>query len=67
MAESNIVEAVGTASVATGGRSAFRAKRIEQAMAQAVKDCLARGVPLEDSVTIRQAMMDARDAVKAEG
>jgi hypothetical protein len=40
-----------------------RAKQIEAAMAQAVRDTLASGVSLSDSNTIRAAMLAARERV----
>ena len=39
------------------------AKDIELAMQQAVLDCMKRGVSLNDSETIKKAMLDAREEV----
>lgn len=61
--EPRIVAAVGTASsVGAAGRTELSA-RIEEAMADAVNRCLADGVPIQDSKTIRAAMMEARKKV----
>lgn len=56
-----IVEATGTA---TGtSRHAQLAKRIEQAMAAAVMDALADGVPMDDTEEILRRKQAARRAV----
>lgn len=59
-----IVAAVG-AGASTTARDPSRAKRIEAAMAAAVRDALAEGVSLSDSDTIRARMLAARESVKA--
>ena len=60
---SKIVEAVGSAALA---RHATLAQRIEAAMAAAVRDALAQGIPMSDVDTIRARQLAAREAVKAE-
>jgi hypothetical protein len=40
--------------------------RVEAAMAAAVQECLDRGVSIQDSVTIKAAMMAARHRLRAE-
>lgn len=42
------------------------AQRVELAMSQAVTDCLAAGIRIEDSATIKAAMLAARARVRAE-
>ncbi len=58
-----IVSAVGSGVAAP--RHGSLAKRIEEAMAAAVRDALAEGVPMSDVDTIRARQLAARDAVKA--
>lgn len=58
--ESKVVTAVGSASTA---RTPYLSKRIEEAMAQAVLDALAEGVPMSDTETIRARQLSARRAV----
>lgn len=60
-----IEEAVGAMSM-VGPRHAALGKRIEEAMAAAVRDALDQGIPLSDTATIRARMLAAREAVKAE-
>lgn len=55
-----IAAAVGTGAAA---RDPSRAKRIEAAMAAAIHDALADGIPLDDSDTLRARMLAARDSV----
>lgn len=61
-----IVSAVGICCAPLDPANAESAKQIELAMSQAVTDCLARGVSIEDSVTIKAAMMDAMRTTRAE-
>jgi hypothetical protein len=61
----NIVSAVGVAVHSITGDDAL-AKRVEEAMSQAVTDCLAQGVSIEDSEVIKAAMLVARARVRAE-
>lgn len=56
-----IVEAV--AVMASVKQQPVRAKQIEAAMSAAVHDCLANGVSLEDTETIKAAMLAARARV----
>lgn len=56
-----IAEAVGAISMSP---NRLHAKQIEAAMASAVTQALADGVPMSDSETIRVRMLAARDAVK---
>ena len=65
MAKSKIVEAVGAISIShsPGGRA--RSEAIQAAMSAAVLACSAKGIT--DPVAIREAMMAARERVKAGG
>jgi hypothetical protein len=58
-----ISEAVGSGSQVVA-RDPSRAKRIEAAMASAIRDALAEGIALTDTDTIRARMLAARDSVK---
>lgn len=64
MSEPRIVSAVLTAAYSYDNEAL--AARVEAAMAQAVRDCLAAGVSIEDSVTIKAAILAARAKVRAE-
>lgn len=64
-AEPRIVEAVAT--MANVKQRPDLARRIEAAMSSAVHECLANGVSLSDTDTIRAAMLAARERVKREG
>lgn len=48
-------------------RDPRRANRIEQAMTDAIKDALARGVPLSDVNAYKRVIEEAREAEKAKG
>ena len=63
MAKSKIVEAVGAISInqSPGGRALSEA--IQAAMSAAVLECSAQGIT--DPVVIREAMLAARERVKA--
>ncbi len=61
MAESTIVRAVGSS---VNARDGNLAKRIEKAMADAVRDALANGVPMSDTETLRRVQLEARAAEK---
>jgi hypothetical protein len=63
--EPRIVEAVAT--MASVKQRPDLARRIEAAMSAAVHECLANGVSLSDTDTIRAAMLAARERVKREG
>lgn len=65
MAEPRIVAAVGIAAQSLDPSHDELAEAVEEAMAQAVTNCLAAGVSIEDSDTIRTAMQDARQRVRA--
>lgn len=56
-----VVEAV--AVMASVKQQPVRAKQIEAAMSAAVRECLANGVSLEDTETIKAAMLAARARV----
>lgn len=63
-----IVAAVGTGTGAgTLARDPSRAKRIEAAMAAAIRDALDEGISLDDSDTIRARMLAAREHAKQTG
>lgn len=63
MAKSKIVEAVGTAASVGLPREHGISTRVEKAMAQAVADALAEGIPMSDTETIKARMMAARQKV----
>lgn len=64
--EPRVVSAVGVCCLSLNPSEQGLAKRIEQAMSQAVTDCLQRGVSIEDSVTIKAAILEARHRVLRE-
>lgn len=64
--DSKIVAAVGTASAAMTPRHGSLAKRLEKAMADAVRDAMAQGVSVYDTDTLRNRMQAARAAILAE-
>lgn len=66
MAESKIVEAVvsAVATGALGSRPPKFSQRIQEAMAAAVRDCLAEGVPMSDVDTYRNRQLAAAAYVR---
>lgn len=59
-----IVSAVGVSAQSLSNPAL--AAHMEREMAKAVEDCLARGVSIEDSVTIKAAILDAIARVRRE-
>jgi hypothetical protein len=59
-----IVAAVGAASGTLSPDSKLASKLIQEAMANAVTECVKEGISLSDSETIRGRMMAARELVK---
>lgn len=62
--EPKVVEAVGAMAGTVNPRHGSLAKRVEQAMTEAIRDAYAQGIT--DPVVIRERMMAAREAVKQE-
>lgn len=62
--KAKIVAAVGTASGSLDPMRKNASKLIEQAMAQAVQECVEEGVSLSDDVVIKARMMAARERVR---
>lgn len=60
----NVAAAVGVAAYSLD--RPVLAKQVELAMSTAVLECLARGVSINDSPTIKAAMMAARQRVRRE-
>lgn len=58
--EPKIVEAT---FVASAHKDITVAMEIEEAMAQAIKECMARGIDLNQTALIKKAMMNARNRV----
>lgn len=63
MDEPKVVEAVMVAASTLNPRMRVTVERIEDAMRAAIEKCLADGVPIGDSATIKAAMMKARQDV----
>jgi hypothetical protein len=62
--EKRVVSAVFTAADSLDNPAL--ARKVEKAMSQAVTDCLASGVSIQDSPTIKAAILAARARVRAE-